>query len=221
MVGQEHESGCSLPNSTDAAQQHVEAVTVIGEAQLTAELAQPQDGRLRPGLPNGADELSRQQNQAEEPPHTFECFHAHVFDVEALFLIEAITMLDQTALAPITVDLADRLGVGQRDVGQQDQVMLSFGVVGHQHPQRLVRLGQANFEPTKADQGPALGTGMGEDHFLLELKRDTGGPVIQQLTFPTLQARIEDFHPAIVRNPKDKFSLEPFDLRKDFLVVQA
>ena len=206
MVSQEGQRGSSLPDGADSTHQDVQAITVAAQSKLATQLAQPNHGGWRPSAPNGADELRRQQDQDKETAHAFQRLDPHIFHIQTFFLIEAIAMLDVAALAPVAVDLTDNPSIQQRDVGQQDQVMLALGVVGDQHPQGLLRFGQADFEPAEVEVDTAFSAGVGEDHVLLKLKRHTGDQVKQQLGFPVLQARVEDFDPAVVRGAKDELS---------------
>ena len=92
MSEQEGQIGSRLPDSTDAAQQNIEAIAVGLESKFATQGAQPFNGFGRPGPGNMGDELCAQQDEDEEPPHPFERLHAHIFDIQSLFLLKTITM---------------------------------------------------------------------------------------------------------------------------------
>jgi len=50
------------------------------------------------------DKLGRSQNQGEQPAHPFQGVNAQVFDIQALFLIEAVPVFDPAPQAPVAVD---------------------------------------------------------------------------------------------------------------------
>ena len=84
-----------------------------------------------------------QQDQGEDAAHAFEGLDAHVFDIEALFLVKAVSVLDVRAAAPLGVDLLGDLGVLDGDVGEQNDLTVVVQVIGDQRPGALLRVGQA------------------------------------------------------------------------------
>jgi hypothetical protein len=74
--------------------------------------------------------LSRQEDQCEETAHTVPGSNAHIFDIQALFLIKAIAVFDPAAQPPIFVDLLDAVDGLQRDIGDQDQLLRDGLVIG-------------------------------------------------------------------------------------------
>ena len=71
MVRQERERGRSLPDSTDSSHQDVQAIAVMAEAELTAEVAQPVDSRKRPGASNRANERKAPEMLTQEQLEKF------------------------------------------------------------------------------------------------------------------------------------------------------
>lgn len=164
---------------------------------------------------------SGEQDQHEDAPHTFQRLHAHVFDIQAIFLVEAVCVFDLASMAPFGVH---RFGIGRGVNGyvcDQDQVVTRDRVVCYQYPQLLLRLQQADLEPAQFPIHDPNSAGVGEGHPKLERQRHRGGQVVQQFFFPVVQAVIVDFNPAIVAGSDDEFPVHQVHLAGDILVIQA
>ena len=113
LDGGPREGGGGLEDRTQAAQQDIRTVVICGQTQLASQFSQPKYGLRRPMLVEVEDELSRQQHEGEDATHPFESVDADIFHIQALFLIEAIAMLDSSAQTPIVVNLLGRtIGFG-------------------------------------------------------------------------------------------------------------
>ena len=73
---------------------------------------------LGPGVSDMVHEESRKQDQDEDTAHTFQRLHPHVFDIQALFLIEAIGVCDLGPIARLSVH---SLGSDRSDFGWVSQ----------------------------------------------------------------------------------------------------
>ena len=77
-----------------AGEQNIGAVGIAGEAERAAQFAAPVDGLAGPGLIDAVHEQCGEQDQDRDAAHAFEGADAHVFDIEALFLVEAVGVFD-------------------------------------------------------------------------------------------------------------------------------
>ena len=148
VVGGIGEGRSSDEDGAEASQQEIGAVAVDPQAELSAQAAQPADGRFGPSETEVVDDHGGEQDQQEEATHALQLPHAHVFDIQAVRLIEAVGVLDLGTVAPVG---RDRLRIECRadgDSGEEDAVAVQVGVVRGQHPQRPRLAGQADLEPT-------------------------------------------------------------------------
>jgi len=97
MIHCKGDRGSRLPHCADAPYQHIEAIPITLHSEFPAQLAQPENRRLRPGAPDVADKLCGQQHQHKQAAHAFKGLHAQVFHIESLFLIETVAVLDAPA----------------------------------------------------------------------------------------------------------------------------
>ena len=72
---------------------------------------------------------------------------AHVLDIQAIFLIRAIGMLDVGTIAPFGVDGLCLVSGMDGHIGDQDQSPVEVRVVSDQNPQHVKRFREANLEP--------------------------------------------------------------------------
>ena len=56
-----------------------------------------------PGVGNVVDEQSGKQKQDEDAMHAFPGLHPHIFDIQSIFLVEAIGMFDLRTIASFSV----------------------------------------------------------------------------------------------------------------------
>jgi hypothetical protein len=168
---------------------------------------------------NVIDEESRQQDQDEDTTHTFLGAYLNVFGIQTIFLVEAIGMFDLRAKAPLGIYGLTMLGGVNREIGDQDQIAVQVWVVGDQHPQCLLCLGQSDLEPSELDvYAPRLAS-VSESRLQGEGERERSGQIVQQPRFPAIQALVVDLHLAIVAHPKDELALDPVHLAKDLLII--
>jgi len=104
---QEREGHQSLDQGAETAQDQIRTIEVIGQAEFTAQFAYPQDGPWWPSVDEVEDKLGGGQDQDEQALHGIEGLDAHIFDIEALLLVKAITVLNARAQSPILIHLAD------------------------------------------------------------------------------------------------------------------
>ena len=152
--------GQSDQDGGDAGEQNIGAVGVGGETELATQAAEPQDGLPGPGFVDEVYEQGGEQDQEKKAAHAFEAVDAHVFDIEALFLIEAVGVFDAWPAAPLGVDLFGVLAVGDGDVGQQNDLPMQVQVIGDQRPDALLGLEQPQGELAQADGGAPGFAGM-------------------------------------------------------------
>ena len=158
------DGGESDEDGADASEQDVRAVAVGGPAELTDQAAQPEDGLLRPGAVNVVDKEGCQQDEDEDPAHALQGVDAPIFDIQSLFLVEAVGVLNAGTAASLGVHLLGDLGVMDRDVGQQNDLALVVRVVSYDSPQTRVGVGQAQGQPAQTDGHPPHLVGMVEGH---------------------------------------------------------
>jgi hypothetical protein len=144
------------------------------------------------------DEESCQQDQDEDTTHTFQGAYLNVFGIQTVFLIEAIGMFDLRAKAPLGIYGLSMAGCVNGDIGDQDHLAVQVWIVGDQHPEDLLRLGQSDLEPSQLDvHGPRFAS-VSESRLQGEGERDGSGQIVQQLRFPAIQTLVVDLHLAIV-----------------------
>lgn len=127
---------------------------------------------------------SRQHNQDEDAPHAFQGMHPHNFDIQAVFLVEAIRVFNLGTMVPLGVH---GFGIGSGvdgDVGEQDQITIQVRVVGNQGPQHLLRLRKPDHQPAEGDVHDSHLAGVGEGHTESQWQRYGGRQVVQQFLFP-------------------------------------
>lgn len=107
-----------MPNGAQATKQDVRAIPIRLETELTAEFAQPEHRLGRPVFHQGKNELSCDQNQSKDAAHALHRMDPEIFDIQSLFLIEAVAMFDATAQAPIGIDLLSGGNGTERNIGQ-------------------------------------------------------------------------------------------------------
>jgi hypothetical protein len=66
-------------------------------------MSEPKDHLLGPGVSDMVDEESREQDQDEDTTHPFQRLYPYVFDIQSIFLIEAIRVFDLRPMAPLRV----------------------------------------------------------------------------------------------------------------------
>jgi hypothetical protein len=58
---------------------------------------------LRPGVSDVIHKQRRKQDQDEDATHALHGLHAHIFDVQSVFLVKAVRVLNLRAKAPLGV----------------------------------------------------------------------------------------------------------------------
>jgi len=128
------ERGCSDEDGADASGEEIGATTVNLEAELAAQTAQPADGRFGPGEAEMVDEHGGEQDQQEEAAQRLQLRHAHVLDIQAVLLIEAIGVFDLEAVVSVGVGRLRVQGGADGDVGEEHEVAVQVGVMGDEQP---------------------------------------------------------------------------------------
>jgi hypothetical protein len=121
-------------------------------------------------------------DQSEDTTHMLHGLHAHVFNVQAVFLVKAIRMLDLRAITSLSIH---RFGVASREdrhVGDQDQIAVEIGVVRDQGPQYLLLSRKPNLEPPQPDFHHAHFAGVSESYLKLQWQRHSGSQIVEQIT---------------------------------------
>ena len=95
MLGSEGQRGRCEEYGAYASQENIGAIEVRGEAQFPTQMAKPQDHRLRPGVGDMVHKQSGEQDEHEDPPHALQGLHPHIFDIQAIFLVKAVGMLQE------------------------------------------------------------------------------------------------------------------------------
>jgi len=75
--------------------------------------------------------------------------NTQVFDIQALLLVEAITMFDAGTQTPIVIDILSHLDAGQRDFGNRHELTIECPITGDQYPQMTIWARDADFEPAE------------------------------------------------------------------------
>ena len=65
--------------------------------------------------------MSCQEDQSEDAAHAFKGTDAQVFDIQALLQVEAIAVFDESAQAPIGINLLGDRDTAEGDVGEQGE----------------------------------------------------------------------------------------------------
>src|SRR3990170_1471009 len=139
--GHQRQGGSSQEHSTDAAQYQVRAISIGFEAQLAAQLAQPEDGFDRPVFDEQENDLGSSQDECKQTTHALDGPDPQVFDIQTLLLVKAIAVFDLAAQTPVAVDLDGVRFGAYGDIGEQDCIPIFEVIMGHKNPQRLVSAG--------------------------------------------------------------------------------
>ena len=78
---------------------------------------------------------------------------------------------------------------------------------------------QADLKPPHLDRRPPHCTRMGEFHRLRERQGHARYQIVEQLAFPTVEARVIDFHAPIVKGVDDILVPPGLQLREVLLIV--
>ncbi len=86
---------------------------------------------LPPNCRSQRTALGGHKNNSEQATHSLNRLDAHIFDIQALFLIEAVTMFNAGSQSPIVINLLSRRDTGQRNIGNQDQLAVQSIIIGN------------------------------------------------------------------------------------------
>ena len=209
-------------NRADAGEQDVGAVSVGAQTELAPEAAQPEDGLLRPSVGDVVDKQGGEQDEHKDAAHAFDGLAAHVFDIEALFLVEAVGVFDMWAAAPLGVHLLRHFRGDQRDVGEQDNLAPVVRGVSDQRPESLLGGGQPQRQPTELTVTRRVlwacwkVTSRRTPNVRTRPVRSDVGP------FPALEGCCYRLPPVDPRAcSEDELPVDPCHLGEDLLVIQA
>ena len=136
---------------------------------------------------------SRDEEQDKDTVHTCQGAHTQLFNIQTIFLVEAIGVLDLWTMAPLSVHVFSITSREDRHVGDQNQVTLLGPAVSHQDPQHLLRHRQVDLEPPQVHLNDGHLARVGKGHLALQRQRDGGDQVVQGFFFPAAQTVVVHF----------------------------
>ena len=175
---------------------------------------------LGPGVSDMVYQQRRKQDQDEDTAHTFQGVDLHTFDIQTIFLVKAIGMFDLGAITPLSIHSLGIVCGMDGDVGDQDQIVVQVGIVGHDGPQRLLGSGDADLEPAQLDVYDADFSSVGEGYAESQGQRHGGGQIIQHFKLPAIDALVVDLYLAIMAGAEDELATNQAHLLEDLLVIQ-
>lgn len=162
-----------------------------------------------------------QKRDHEKATHPFQRLHTHVLDVQSLLLVKAIGMFDPRSVPPLGVHLLSVSGGVDRNVGEQDKILVIIWVVGDHDPLHLLCVGETDLQPAQLDIDMPHLARVSKGDAELEGQRYRSCQLVQQLLFPAAGSVVVDLDPAVVRGTNNKLGVDQGHLAEDLLVIPS